>query len=299
MMAPLLVIGKTGQLARALSEKLSEKEGLFLDRQGLDLALPKDKIQETLQSLPAISGVILASAYTAVDQAEIDQETAFAVNGTAPGIIATFCKNHDIPMVHVSTDYVFQGEADTPYKPDTPVNPINIYGASKLQGERAVQAACSRSAILRTSWVFDGTGKNFLTTMLKLGQDREELTVVSDQIGRPTYAGHLANACLLAIKGLQAGTVEPGLYHVSGAGEPCHWAAFAEVIFEKTAHLRNHKVRVKPIPSSDYPTPAKRPAYSVLDLNKFESATNTSIPSWLEGLDEALKIYDSTINSNG
>jgi len=232
-------------------------------------------------------GVIIAAAYTQVDQAETEYDLALQVNAAAPGAIAKACAQRGLPLVHISTDYVFSGEASAPYETDHTIDPINAYGRSKYGGEQAVMDAHEKAAVLRTSWVFDGTGKNFMTTMLRLAQSRPELSVVADQIGRPTYAGHLARAALQSIKALEGGSpAAQGIFHATGTGHPVSWADFARAIFERAAADLPHKMKVTSIPSSAYPTPAKRPAYSVLETSKFDSAVE-ALPDWKTGLEQA------------
>lgn len=286
----ITVIGQSGQLARALTERAGA-HGVTLTsyaRADCDLSQPAKVIEDFISALDT-QAVIIAAAYTAVDAAETDYETALAVNGAAPSAIARACAKKDIPLVHVSTDYVFSGQASTPYQPQDKTDPVNAYGRSKLAGEQGVLAAHERAAILRTSWVFDGSGKNFLTTMLRLGAEREALSIVADQIGRPSYAEHLAEACLKAAKALSQSefTDYSGIFHVSGTGEPISWADFAREIFAATEAARPHKINVTPIPSSDYPTPAKRPLYSVLDTARFETVFG-ALPHWKAGLKDAV-----------
>lgn len=287
----IVVIGKSGQLARALVQqaRLFDCQVVSFGREACDLAASKSEIRQFANALPPCDGVIIAAAYTAVDAAEDDLETASQVNGVAPGVFAEICQERSIPIVHVSTDYVFQGNGEAPIQIDMPTHPINAYGRSKLDGEIAVLQNNMRAVILRTSWVFDGTGKNFLTTMLRLGSTRDYLTVVADQIGRPTYAGHLAMACLAAILRLiEDKDHKSGVYHVSGGGDAISWANFAIEIFAETKNERDHTVKIEPIASRDYPTPAKRPAYSVLDIRAFEQDFHMEMPDWKEGLKMAL-----------
>ena len=256
------------------------------DRTACDLSAPPAVIEKFVESL-ATDGVIIAAAYTQVDDAESEYDLAQRVNAAAPGAVAKACARRNLPLVHISTDYVFSGEAKTPYKPSHDIDPINAYGRSKYEGEQAVMKAHDKAAILRTSWVFDGTGKNFMTTMLRLAQSRRELRVVSDQIGRPTYAGHLARASLQTLKALRGGDVAArGIFHATGTGDPISWADFARAIFERAAADLPHVIEVTPIPSSAYPTPAKRPAYSVLETSKFDNAVE-ALPDWKTGLEQA------------
>ena len=287
----VVVIGKTGQLARALIDRADSFNCQIeaYDREACDLSASVAEISAFADKLSQCDGIIIAAAYTAVDAAEDDKDEAFQVNGAAPDIFARLCRDRSIPLIHVSTDYVFQGDSKTPITVDAPTDPINVYGLSKLEGETAIMASGARAAILRTSWVYDGRGKNFLTTMLRLGETRHQLSVVADQIGRPTYAGHLADACLIALSALMdKPQLQGGIYHVSGTGPEISWADFATAIFAATKDTRGHVVTVTPIPTLDYPTPAKRPAYSVLDNTSFEQAFNTRLPEWKEGLAAAL-----------
>ena len=285
----LAIIGKTGQLARALFRegKESGHDIVALDRNALDLTSSRDLISSKIESLPAdIDALIIAAAYTAVDQAETDADTAYAVNATAPAAIARACAKHNIPLIHISTDYVFAGDGHQPYQPDDDTDPLGIYGASKLDGELAILESGARALILRTSWVFDGSGKNFLTTMLRLSETRDALRVVDDQIGRPTYAGHLALATLKAAEILaNEPDCETGIYHVTGGGAPISWADFAVSIFQTV----DKNVHVERIPTSEYPTPAERPSYSVLNTDSFERNFHHPLPDWQNGLAAALQ----------
>lgn len=286
----ILIIGKTGQLARALAQRASAHkiDAAFYGREDLDLSAPDDDIIDFLARLPKCDGIIIAAAYTAVDKAETDKDTAYRVNCAAPEHIARACALRNIPLVHVSTDYVFSGLSSEPFRVDDETDPINAYGASKLAGEQAIAKTGARSAILRTSWVFDGLGKNFMTTMLRLGQTHDALNVVSDQIGRPTYAGDLADACLAAMKKLIGDkSFQGGIYHVTGAGPAVSWAGFAQSIFKQFEVELGRRVTVKPIPASQYPTPAKRPSYSVMDIRQFVEDFSYPIPSWSDGIKSA------------
>lgn len=279
----LLIIGENGQLARAL-KTLCVRQNRPCETLGsakLDLISNSKAIADIIANTDA-TAVINASAYTAVDTAETDRDAAFALNATAPEAMASACKTRGMPFIHISTDYVFNGQASTPYPVNTPIDPINTYGESKAAGEAAILAIGSAATILRTSWVYDGMGKNFLTTMLRLGAERATLNVVADQIGRPTYAGHLAEACLKIIDSPMQ--TEPRIFHVSNGGTPISWKDFATAIFN-AADIDCH---VNAIPTSDYPTPAKRPAYSVLDISAFEQTFNHPLPLWQDGLTAAL-----------
>lgn len=277
MTAPILVIGQSGQLARALERRAADV--ITVPRSGLDLSAEPHSVLKKLDRLieqHQPRGVINAAAYTQVDQAETDSDLAFRINAGAPAIIAQSCALHDIPFVHISTDYVFDGRLSRPWQEADPVKPLNVYGHSKLAGEKAILNADGRAAVLRTSWVYDLQGQNFVTTMLRLAKSRSELRIVDDQIGRPTHADVLAAAALASIG-------HTGLFHVSGCGEPVSWAGFAAEVFD----LMNWDISITPVPSSEYPTAAMRPAYSVLDTSKFETEI-MRLPDWRDTLRDAL-----------
>lgn len=286
----IAVIGKTGQLARALLREGEElgHEIIALERDTLDLTSAPSDIEAKISELPSgLDALILAAAYTNVDGAETQSDTAYAVNATAPAVVARACVQHDIPLIHISTDYVFDGESDIPYSPNDDTDPLGVYGASKLDGELAVLNSGARALILRTSWVYDGDGGNFLTTMLRLAKSRDMISVVDDQIGRPTFAGHLASAILKAAEVFaQDADIETSVYHVTNGGEPVSWAGFAKAIFE-TAGV---DIKIDGIPSSDYPTAAERPAFSVLDTDSFERTFHHPLPDWKSGLQAALEL---------
>jgi len=286
------VIGQTGQLARAL---ISEADALghevfAIGRDMLELTAPAAVINEAIAELPAgLDALILAAAYTDVDGAESNASLAYAINATAPAVIARACARHGIPLIHISTDYVFDGEKDAPYLPDDDTDPLGVYGASKLDGELAVLESGARALILRTSWLYSATGKNFLTTMLRISEQKKTISVVDDQIGRPTYAAHLARAIFTAADIFsQEDDIPTSIYHVTNGGEPTSWAGFAKAIFDAA----DRDATVDNIPSSDYPTAAERPAYSVLDTDSFERAFQHPMPEWRAGLREALEVIE-------
>ena len=285
------IIGETGQLARALKSCCLEQhlEATTLNRSQLDLNHSDKEITEALASFDSVDAIINAAAYTAVDNAETDQEIAYQVNANSVKSIAQYCKNKDKAFIHISTDYVFNGQSQTPYKPSDPTDPLAVYGQSKLQGENFIREINGPHVILRTSWVYDGTGKNFMTTMLRLAKERDSLNVVNDQLGRPTYAKDLALACLAAIKPLlNAPQSHSGTYHVSNTGTVISWADFATAIFDAAKSHLPHAVTVTGIPSSEYPTPAKRPSYSAMDVSSFEIQFKTTLPDWPSGLERAM-----------
>lgn len=275
----LLVIGKTGQLARELACLLPEAR--FLGRDEADLADPEGCAEAIRAAAPET--VINAAAYTAVDKAEEDEATAMLVNGTAPGAMARACADLEIPFVHVSTDYVFDGSGTAPFRPDDSAGPLGAYGRTKLAGEEAVRRAGGIHGILRTSWVFSAHGANFVKTMLRLGAEREALSVVADQVGGPTPADAIAAACLRMVEGLTFDREKTGTYHFSGAPD-VSWADFAREIFAQAGI----DCAVRDIPSSDYPTPAKRPLNSRLDCSGTETAFGLARPDWCEGLGRVL-----------
>jgi dTDP-4-dehydrorhamnose reductase len=244
------------------------------------------------QSLPAVIDavapdvVVNAAAYTAVDRAEGDPAAAFRVNAEAPGEIAAACAARNAWLVHYSTDYVFDGSGTRPYREDDPVAPLGVYGASKLAGERAVQASGARHLIFRTAWVYAAHGHNFLRTMLRLAAERDELRVVDDQVGAPTTAGLIAE---ITARILARGPVHSGLWHLVAEGQ-ASWRAFAEAIFAG-AHERGLLQRIPgvvPIATSDYPTPARRPAYSVLDTSRLQQDFGIRPAAWQDGLGSVL-----------
>ncbi|NSX56584.1 dTDP-4-dehydrorhamnose reductase [Parasulfitobacter algicola] len=262
----ILVFGKTGQVATELAK---HSNVTALDRSQADLARPKDCARIIADLKPR--GIINAAAYTAVDKAEDEEDLATRINSDAPATMAKVAAQLDIPFVHISTDYVFDGSGENPRHPDDRVNPLGAYGRSKRKGEQGIVAAGGQHAILRTSWVFSATGNNFVKTMLRLGATREELNIVSDQIGGPTPAVAIADACLTMIR--SPGT--PGIYHLSGSPD-VSWADFARQIFKQG----NIACKVHDIPSTQYPTPAKRPANSRLDCSTLEAEFGIKRPDW-------------------
>ena len=244
-----------------------------------------DSLAELVERVaPAI--VVNAAAYTAVDKAEDDVDAAFRTNAEAPGVLARACALRDIPFVHYSTDYVFDGQGSRPYREDDPTAPLGVYGASKLAGEDAVRSAGGRHLILRTAWVYGRQGHNFMKTMLRLGEDRDELRVVADQIGSPTPARLIADVTA----GLLQRPDAEGTFHLTAAGQTS-WHGFAAAIFEEAVArgLIARAPRVLPITTADYPTRARRPAYSCLDVGKLERVLARRIPSWRAGLTRVLQ----------
>lgn len=289
MKRPILILGN-GQIGTALAQCASDFTPHVLTRQMLDLATITDRSLDAYVETYKPVGIINAAAYTQVDKAEGEgRDLAFKINGEAPGILAQACKRHGILFVHYSTDYVFDGSGVAPRTEMDAPGPINSYGESKLLGEKAVRDAGGQYLTFRTSWVYDATGKNFLNTMLALGKERESLNIVNDQIGAPTYAGHIAQATLKAVEAALGATVS-GIFHLANAGETS-WFEFAEAIFAE-AKTQGEALAVKqlnPIPSSAYPTPAKRPLNSRLDCSKLKQTFGIALPAWQEGLKLCMK----------
>lgn len=282
----VLILGGTGQLSRAL--KVFAADGFhvhMLSRPIFDLSWNETDILPALKPFKSYDIIVNAAAYTAVDAAEDDQDMCFRVNATGPASVAKFCGLHGIAFIHLSTDYVFDGNADIAYSPNHKTKPLGVYGASKLSGETLIEQSGCYATILRTSWVYDGIGKNFLTTMLRIAQTQSSISVVSDQIGRPTYAGHLAQACWEVIKKIiQDTNYNGGTFHVTGSGRPISWADFAKEIFIQAMQYLPHEIQVSGIPSSEYPTRVTRPKYSVLDILSFENEFGIRLPVWQEGI---------------
>jgi dTDP-4-dehydrorhamnose reductase len=280
----VLVTGAGGQLGRSLL--LSAPEGWHVEghsRQDCDIGDASSVAGLLAATSP--DAVINAAAYTAVDRAEHDREAAMQANATAPGILAKACGERGIRFLHVSTDFVFDGHSDQPYALDAPTAPLGVYGESKLAGEEAVSAAHPNSVILRTSWVYSPFGTNFLRTMLRLHAERDELAVVADQVGSPTAAASLARA-LWAAADRPAVT---GIHHWSDAGV-CSWYDFAVAIGEEaeSCGLIDRAAAVRPIATEDYPTAARRPAYSVLDTRATAMALECSARHWRDELRSTL-----------
>src|ERR1700733_14326977 len=282
----ILITGKNGQVGGG-SSRLYHSPGdvVAVGRAECDLS-SEDSVRDLVRRVePAV--IINAGAYTAVDQAEVERELCFAINAAAPRVLAEEAARLGALLVHYSTDYVFDGEKPEPYLESDPVNPVSVYGASKAAGEAAIAETASRYLVLRTSWVYRAQGKNFLRTMLRLGAERSELRVVDDQIGAPTSAAAIATATARLVERYAApgASVQSGIYHMT-AGGSTSWCGFARAIF--TAGILSVPPRVQAIPSSAYPTPAKRPANSVLANDKFAHAFGFRLPPWQQQLQEVL-----------
>ena len=284
----ILVIGRDGQLARELA-RLGAPAGdeiSFAARPEVDLAAPETVAARIEGDQPDL--VINAAAYTAVDKAESEPDVAMAVNATGPGALARACAATGASLVHISTDYVFDGTKTAPYVETDPVAPVNAYGRSKAEGEAAVLASGARAGVIRTAWVYSAHGANFVKTMLRLAGDREEVGVVADQLGRPTWAGDLARASLVLGAALAGGDERArGVFHFSNT-EDATWADFAEAVFEGSARRGGPSARVRRIATADFPTPAPRPANSRLDTAKFAAVAGYAPPPWRSSLELCL-----------
>jgi len=280
----ILVFGKTGQVATEL-QRLGNVVALGRDQ--ADLSDPAACSNAIRAHAPR--AVINAAAYTAVDRAEGEEVLASIINGDAPTAMAQACVDLGIPLIHISTDYVFAGTGDAPWQPDDPTAPQNAYGRSKLAGEIGIRDSGAVHAILRTSWVVSAHGANFVKTMLRLSDMHDALNIVADQIGAPTPARDIAAACLQIVEQLIADPSKSGTYHYSGAPD-VSWANFARASFE----LAGRAVTVTPIPTTDYPTPAKRPLNSRMECGATERAFGIPRPDWREGLNMILQELEVT-----
>lgn len=301
-MSRILVIGREGQVGFELLRSLAGRgQVIAVDIEQIDLSRP-DSIRRTVRDIsPDL--IVNAAAYTAVDQAESEPELALAVNGIAPGILAEEAKRLGAALIHYSTDYVFDGSKAAPYTEDDEPRPINVYGRTKRAGEQAIQAVDAPHLILRTSWVYGMRGKNFLLTMLRLARERDELMVVDDQIGAPTWCRALAEATSDILKRLGYGqpgfrdacAEQCGIYNVSAAGQTS-WYGFTEAIFAHAASVQPGQSAcvldrvpvLKPIPTEQYPLPARRPRNSLLANAKLQRAFGLAMPDWKTSLAECM-----------
>jgi len=283
----LLITGWQGQLARSLVEAAAarpEITALGLGRPALDLCARPSILRTLTDHTPDL--IVNTAAYTAVDKAESEPDAAFKLNRDGAGMLAEAAAARGVPIIHVSTDYVFDGAKPSPYVETDATGPLNVYGASKLAGEQAVAAANPRHLILRTAWVHSPFGQNFVKTMLRLAATRPRLGVVADQLGNPTFAPHLAAAILdlaIKIKALKSNDIEWGIYHVAGTGETS-WHGLAQAVFAQSKASGGPTAEADPIPASAYPTPAARPHNSRLDCGKLEAAFGVRLPDWREGV---------------
>jgi dTDP-4-dehydrorhamnose reductase len=276
----ILVTGANGQLGWELAQAAASFpafEFVFVDRNAMDLSKPAELIG--IVELFNPDAIINTAAYTAVDKAEVEQALAHTINAEAVAQMARISKQKGIPFITYSTDYVFNGNATSPYLTDTPLDPVNYYGQTKADGEQMALAENPATVIIRTSWVFSSHGNNFVKTMMRLMKDRDSLNIVGDQKGRPTYARDLAHATIKMLALMNAGKDIKGIYHYANTGETT-WFGFAE----KIKALAGLECELSSITSDQFPTPAKRPTYSVLDTRKFEKDLALEIPTWESAL---------------
>lgn len=286
-MKKILVTGANGQLGSELKDILgaNNEQVLYTDVAQLDIT-KLDLVRAFIKE-HKVTDIINCAAYTAVDKAETDQDIAYMVNCIAPKNLATVAAEENCRLIHVSTDYVFSGEACTPYVESDPTSPLGVYGRTKLAGEEAVTDSGCDAVIIRTSWLYSAYGNNFVKTMMRLGKERDQLNVVFDQVGTPTYAGDLAAAIVKLIQSEELADVS-GLYHFSNEGV-CSWYDFAQEIMDQ----ENITCNVQPILSSQYPTPVRRPSFSVLDKAKIKKDFNITIPYWKHSLVMCLRKLNS------
>ncbi|MCH9806940.1 MAG: dTDP-4-dehydrorhamnose reductase [Alphaproteobacteria bacterium] len=287
---PIAVIGASGQVAQALIRLADQSDRPLVARGRPDVDLTDIATVGRFFDEVRPSVIVNAAAHTAVDKAESEPEAAFALNAEGPAKLAVVCNAMSVPLIHLSTDYVFNGLAQSPYRATDEPSPMSVYGASKAAGEMAVAVGCPQHIILRTAWVYGVEGNNFVKTMLRLGAERDELGIVADQRGSPTFADDIASAILSIAQSIIS---EPnpdrwGIYHYTNAGETT-WHEFAQAIFAHARSAgRNTPNTVKPIATADYPTPARRPPYSVLDCGRVDSAFQISRPDWKDALARAM-----------
>ncbi|MEA3390674.1 dTDP-4-dehydrorhamnose reductase [Sphingobium sp. CCH11-B1] len=293
----IAVTGTTGQVVTSLLErgKAAGHEVIAIGRPDLDLADPASVARMLEAATPDV--IVSAAAYTAVDKAESESDLAFAVNGAGAGAVAQTAKKLGAPVIHISTDYVFDGTLDRPYVETDPTGPTGVYGASKLAGEQAVLAASDNSAVLRVAWVYSPFGGNFVKTMLRLAADRDELGVVGDQVGNPTSALAIADG-IFQVANNMLSTTSPelrGIFHMTAPGE-ASWADFAEAIFAASAVRGGPSASVRHIGTADYPTPATRPANSRLDCSRIAKTHGVTLPDWRASLDEVMDRLQPAVN---
>ncbi len=294
----ILVTGREGQVVRALVKLASSRPELVVvpvGRPDFDLTSPVSPLALFQGFRPDL--IVNAAAYTAVDQAETEPDEARAANSRGAGLAAAAAASLNVSIIQISTDYVFAGDGEHPYRETDPVGPAGVYGASKLAGERAVAEANPNHAILRTAWVYAAEGKNFVRTMLRLAKSRDEVGVVADQVGNPTSAADIAEGIIKVAFNLVQRPDDHalrGTFHMTAAGETS-WAGFAEAIFMEAERRGGPSAMVRPIATSDYPTPARRPANSRLDCRKLHQAHGVALPPWQDGLARCIE----TISMSG
>ena len=291
----ILVTGRDGQLARCLADRAGLHPDITLERVGrpaLDLERPETIASAIENARPDV--VVSAAAYTAVDQAEDEPDRAFLVNAEAAGALAEAARNVGAPIIHVSTDYVFDGNSQAPLDENAPTRPIGIYGKSKLAGEEAVRRATLDHVIVRTAWVYSPYGRNFVKTMLGLAAGRPEINVVADQWGNPSAAHDIADGILAILSGWRNGGAA-GLgetYHLAGTGT-ASWHGFAEHIFAEAARLGLPSARANPIATADWPTKARRPAFSMLNSSRFTADFGYAMPDWRQSTTRVIEALAS------
>ncbi|MBB3102593.1 dTDP-4-dehydrorhamnose reductase [Azomonas macrocytogenes] len=284
----IMITGSKGQVSQELQLALAGQGEIFaFGSHELNLAIPEDISRKVRELRPDL--ILNPAAYTAVDKAETDRQQAFAVNAIAPGRLAEEAAQLGIPLIHYSTDYVFNGRKSSPYNEDDQPDPLNAYGESKLAGEQAIQAVGGEGLILRTSWVYSLHGKNFLLTMQRLLQEREQLSIVDDEIGAPTWAGTIASITAQLIRRWQdEKQALKGLYHLTSTGETS-WNGFATSIGERLKELNKPCARIERISSKDYPSAARRPLNSRLDCSRLQREWNVHLPHWESALSRCLE----------
>lgn len=287
--ATILVTGSNGQLGneiRTLSKEYPEYQFLFTSRSELSI--------EDIQSVKSFfkknhfDYCINCAAYTAVDKAESEQEKAFEINGNAVGELSKICWQYGTKLIHISTDYVYDGSSHVALKEDSPVGPVNLYGASKLKGEQLALQNNTSTLIIRTSWVYSSFGNNFVKTMMRLLTEKDEINVIDDQLGSPTYAADLADVLMKFIEQMEKGKSFSAIVNYSNAGITS-WFDFAKEI----KSCIKSDCKINPIPTTSYPTPAKRPLYSVLDTSKIKGLLQIKIPSWKESLEKCIGVLNA------
>jgi len=285
----IAVTGTAGQVVTSLIERgtAAGHEVIAIGRPDLDLADPASVVRALEAAAPDV--IVSAAAYTAVDKAETESDLAFAVNGAGAGAVAQAAKALGVPLIHISTDYVFDGTLDRPYVESDPTGPTGVYGASKLAGEQAVLDTHDNSAVLRVAWVYSPFGGNFVKTMLRLAADRDELSVVGDQVGNPTSALAIADGIIQVATNMVANGSPTlrGTFHMTAPGD-ASWAEFAQAIFTASAARGGPSTSVRAIGTADYPTPATRPANSRLDCGLIARVHGLTLPDWRASLDEVL-----------
>lgn len=298
----ILIVGAAGQVGVELQRSFADFGSITaVDRESVDLAVP-DQVRELVnRAKPTL--ILNAAAYTAVDQAEAEGELATAINAEAPRVLAEEARERGALLVHYSTDYVFDGTKQGPWMEEDATHPLNAYGKSKLAGEEAIRGVGGAALVFRTSWIYGPHGKNFLLTMLRLAGERESLNVVDDQVGAPTTSIALADATRTIVEGAVAGrfgspATWAGLYHMTCAGTTS-WYGFAGAIFARVGDLLGgRRPAVKPVASSEYPTPAQRPQNSVLSNARLKERFGVTLPAWDEALDEVLRRLRAEVRTN-